>query len=137
MVDSRPLPSQPTTHLSAEPRLLGTPVRLSAGAALVRLPTSSAMVVDASGLVHGGFTFGLADYAAMLAVNDPHVVLGGAETRFLAPVRKGEVMEAEARVRAGRGRKRTVEVVVRVGDRRVMTGTFTCFVLDRPVLGAQ
>ncbi len=137
MVDPRPIPSQPATHLGAEPRLLGTPVRLSAGSALVRLPTSSAMVVDASGLVHGGFTFGLADYAAMLAVNDPHVVLGGAETRFLAPVRKGEVMEAEAHVRAGRGRKRMVEVVVRVGDRPVMTGTFTCFVLDRPVLAAR
>ena len=30
--------------------------------------------------------FGAADYAAMLAVNDPNVVLGNAELRFVAPV---------------------------------------------------
>jgi acyl-coenzyme A thioesterase PaaI-like protein len=48
------------------------------------------MVVDAHGLVHGGFVFGLADYAAMLAVNDPNVVLGAAEARFLKPVRRGD-----------------------------------------------
>jgi acyl-coenzyme A thioesterase PaaI-like protein len=44
------------------------------------------MAADQRGLVHGGFTFGLADYAAMVAVNDPNVVLGAAEVRFLAPV---------------------------------------------------
>jgi acyl-coenzyme A thioesterase PaaI-like protein len=48
------------------------------------------MAVDDRGLVHGGFVFGLADHAAMLAVNDPNVVLGAASTRFLKPVRVGE-----------------------------------------------
>jgi acyl-coenzyme A thioesterase PaaI-like protein len=92
------------------------------------------MVVDEAGLVHGGFVFGLADYAAMLAVNHPHVVLGAAECRFLAPVQVGEEVEASAALREEAGRKRQVEVEVQRGADKVFTGTFTCFVLDQHVL---
>lgn len=122
------------THLGTDARLVGAPLRLAAGYALCELATRADMTVDGLGLVHGGFAFGLADYAAMLAVNDPNVVLGAAQSRFLAPVAKGDVLRAEARVRATKGRKRVVEVVVCVDERPVMTGTFECFVLDRHVL---
>ena len=63
------------------------------------------MAADSTGLTHGGFTFGLADYAAMLAVNHPFVVLGSAQVKFTAPVRTGETMRAEAKVRPSRGRR--------------------------------
>lgn len=43
-------------------------------------------------------TFGLADYAAMLAVNEPTVVLGKAEVRFLKPVKVGERLLARTRI---------------------------------------
>ena len=42
-----------------------------------------------------GFIFGAADYAAMLAVNQPNVVLGAAETHFLKPSRVGDVLLAQ------------------------------------------
>ncbi len=125
------------THLGTDARLVGAPVRLAQGYALCQLATCADMTVDERGLVHGGFAFGLADYAAMLAVNDPNVVLGAAQTRFLAPVAKGDVLRAEARVRVAKGRKRAVDVVVSVEDRPVMTGTFDCFVLDRHVLATR
>jgi len=48
------------------------------------------MVVDDHKLVHGGFIFGAADYAAMAAVNDPNVVLGSAEVSFLKPSKSGD-----------------------------------------------
>ena len=76
----------------------------AAGTARVGLTTLPEMAVDAAGLVHGGFVFGLADHAAMLAVNDPYVVLGSAAVRFLRPVRVGERLIAEAR----RGDRRDV-----------------------------
>lgn len=125
------------THLGTDARLVGAPIRLAPGYALCQLATRADMAVDGHGLVHGGFAFGLADYAAMLAVNDPNVVLGGAQTRFLAPVAKGDVLRAEAHVRFAKGRKRSVDVVVSVDDRPVMTGTFECFVLDRHILSAR
>ncbi|MCO4764221.1 MAG: PaaI family thioesterase [Myxococcales bacterium] len=128
---------QPMTHLRTNGRLVGSLVRLSPGSAVVRLAPTADMEVDHRGLVHGGFVFGLADYAAMLAVNDPNVVLGAAETRFLAPVTRGVTLRAEATVSATKGRKRHVDVQVFRGEKPVMTGRFTCFVLDAHVLGAE
>jgi acyl-coenzyme A thioesterase PaaI-like protein len=125
------------THLGIDRSWCGEPMVVTEGAATVRLSTSAAMAADAQGLVHGGFVFGAADYAAMLAVNDPFVVLGAAETRFLAPVRVGEAVDCEAVVVSPSARKNVVEVVARVGDRVVLTGTFTAFVLDRHVLDGR
>lgn len=125
---------QPATHLGIDAGLVGAPSALADGEATAELVTTPAMAADDRGLVHGGFVFGLADYAAMLAVNDPNVVLGAAETRFTAPVAVGDVVVATARRTAVDRRKHTVEVVARVGDKAVMKGTFTTFVLDGHVL---
>lgn len=122
------------THESIDRALCGTPVEASDGSSSVRLTTQQNMAADASGLVHGGFIFGLADYAAMLAVNHPNVVLGGADTRFLKPVRTGETVEARARTEEVKGRKHIVRVSVVRGEEAVFEGTFTCFVTDRHVL---
>lgn len=124
----------PQTHLGIDASLCGEVVSLAPGRAELRLTTLPSMAVDDAGLVHGGFVFGLADHAAMLAVNDPNVVLGAASTRFLKPLRVGDVVLARASVGAEAGRKRTVAVEVLHADVVVMTGEFTCFVLDRHVL---
>jgi len=125
---------EPRTHLTADPALCGRVVDLGEGSAQVALDTTDAMVVDAEGLVHGGFVFGLADYAAMLAVNDPYVVLGSAQTRFLRPVRGGARVVAHARTTATKGRKHEVHVEASVGSDTVFEGTFTCIVLEQHVL---
>lgn len=125
------------THGGIDAALCGTPQVLEPGQCTVTLATTPCMAADDRGLVHGGFVFGLADYAAMLAVNDPNVVLGAAETTFLKPVRVGEALTAEARVREDaevKGRKRLVDVRVLRGETEVLRGVFTCFVLDKHVL---
>jgi acyl-coenzyme A thioesterase PaaI-like protein len=114
---------------------VGEPLELAPGTAVARLLTRTEMAADERGLVHGGFAFGLADYAAMLAVNDPYVVLGAAETRFLAPVRVGEVLTARAVVESAEGKKRLVKCSV-MTDREVLVATFTCFVLPKHVFDA-
>ena len=86
------------THQRIDPGLCGRPETLEPGLARVAFTALPAMAADDRGLVHGGFVFGLADYAAMLAVNDPNVVLGAAEIRFTAPVVVGETLLAEARL---------------------------------------
>lgn len=120
------------THLAISRDWVGEPLELAPGTAVARLLTRAEMAADARGLVHGGFAFGLADYAAMLAVNDPYVVLGAAETRFLAPVRVGEVLTARAVVESVEGKKRLVKCSV-MTDREVLAATFTCFVLPKHV----
>lgn len=122
------------THLGLDHALCGRPEALGEGEARVRLDTTPVMAADDRGLVHGGFVFGAADHAAMLAVNDPLVVLGAADTRFLAPVRVGESVVIDARRVQIDRRKHVVEVRAMVGEREVLTGTFTCFVTARHVL---
>ena len=123
-----------TTHKRIDPGLCGRPESLEPGLARVALTALPAMAADDRGLVHGGFVFGLADYAAMLAINDPNVVLGAAEVRFTAPVVVGETLTAEARLTETAGKKRLVAVTVRRGEDAVFTGTFTCFVPEKHVL---
>ena len=122
------------THSKANRELLGTPLEISDGkSAKVELLTKETMVVDEQGLVHGGFAFGLADYAAMLAVNDPYVVLGSADVRFTAPVKVGEKMIAEAIVESSDRKKRVVKTEISVKNKVVFKGIFTCFVLEKHV----
>jgi acyl-coenzyme A thioesterase PaaI-like protein len=122
------------THEKADARLLGTPILLEKGTAVVELTATEEMTIDNRGLIHGGFTFGLADYAAMLAVNDPLVVLGSADVKFTAPVKIGERMTATGVIDAVKGRRRGVSVEVSVGEKVVLEGTMACYVLQRHVL---
>ena len=93
------------THQEIDPTLCGRPLEVSDGYSRVELTTLATMSVDASGLVHGGFIFGLADYAAMIAVNHPNVVLGAADVKFLKPVPVGLTVVAEAKVEEVQGKK--------------------------------
>jgi uncharacterized protein (TIGR00369 family) len=125
----------PQTHRAIDPRLVGTPLDLADGSSQVVLVTVPEMAADERGLVHGGFVFGLADYAAMLAVNHPNVVLGSSEVRFLKPVVVGERLVASAEVEKERtGKKIRVQTVVRRGEEEVLTGSFLCFTPERHVL---
>ena len=122
------------THQSIDHDLCGKPVSVSDGTCRVELQTTDQMAVDGTGLVHGGFIFGLADHAAMVAVNHPFVVLGAADVRFVRPVRSGAAAVAEARVGQTDGRKRMVDTTVTVDGEVVFEGRMTCFVLDKHVL---
>ena len=127
---------QRSTHLDIDTSLCGKVTHLTDGYAEVLLHTTQQMTVDAQGLVHGGFIFGAADYAAMCAVNDPYVVLGAATSRFVTPVQMGDVVLYRATVIAAKGKKREVKVEAFVSDKLVFEGGFTTFVLERHVLSA-
>ncbi len=122
------------THEAISAALCGRPADLGPGRARVVLTATPEMAADGRRLVHGGFTFGLADYAAMLAVNEPTVVLASAETKFLGPVVVGDALEADAAVERTDGKKRWVKVVVRRGDTPVMEGQFLAVVPDQHIL---
>jgi len=122
------------THININQKLCGTPLEVKEGKSWVSLTTTPDMAVDGHDLVHGGFIFGLADYAAMIAVNDPNVVLGSAEVKFQKPVKVGETVIAVAEGGHGQGKKRLVRVSIKRENESVFEGTFACFVLDRHVL---
>ena len=122
------------THQSIDTELCGKPVKVEEGTSTIEFITTPRMAADQSGLVHGGFIFGLADYAAMLAVNHPNVVLGSADVKFTKPVKINETVIAEAEVVSSKGKKHTASVVVKRENDVVFQGEFTCFVLEQHIL---
>ena len=125
---------QQNTHLKIDNSINGNIVKLDKGYAKVELKTTELMSADERGLVHGGFCFGAADFAAMVAVNDPFVVLAKSEVEFLAPVKVGEIVEFEAKVSKEDGRWFKVHVSGKVDKKDIFEGLFDAVVLKDHVL---
>lgn len=122
------------THESINRDLAGEIMKLERGYVELRLTTISEMVADDQGLIHGGFIFSAADFAAMAAVNEKNVVLVGSDCQFLSPVKFGDEVNFVARVRHKEGRKRNVYVEGHVLDIKVFEGEFKTVVTERHVL---
>lgn len=95
-------------------------VSVGPGRATLTMPVSGDMV-NGHDICHGGYVVMLADSAFAFACNTYNqvTVAQGFDVTFLAPVRAGEVLEAEAVERSRRGRSGIYDVTVR---RRTDTG---------------
>ncbi len=122
------------THKKIDETLCGTPIEIKEGFARVSLTTIASMAADEYELIHGGFIFGLADYAAMLAVNEPNVVLATATVQFLKPVKVGDMLIAEAKITNQEKNKVNVEVEVSKNKELVFSGKFLCVIPKHHVL---
>jgi acyl-coenzyme A thioesterase PaaI-like protein len=122
------------THERINQDLCGEVTKLEKGYVELSLTTTPDMVADDIGLIHGGFIFSAADYAAMLAVNEPNVVLVGSDCQFLSPVKFHDVVDIVARVRHKEGRKRNIHVEAHVLDIKVFEGEFKTVITERHVL---
>lgn len=123
------------THLLASEKLIGSVVSIGNDCATVKLTILEEMIVDTYNLSHGSFVFGLADYASMVAINEPTVVLGKATTKFLKPVVLNDKVTAVATITETSGKKISVLVeVTNQKDELVFEGEFICFVLDKHIL---
>lgn len=122
-----------TTHKRINKSYSGDVIALNKNYSKISFLTTVEMSVDELGLIHSGFVFASADYAAIMAVNEEHTVSIGSKVHFLAPVKMGEVIEFEARVKFEELKKREVRVVGAVNDIQVFQGTFYVVVLDQHI----
>ena len=122
------------THLRIDQRYSGRVVKVEDGSAEVLLSTSEEMLADDQGLIHGGFTFSAADYAAMVAVNHPTVVLVAANVKYLAPVKLGESVLFKANVIEQNGKKSLVVVSAKVEEKEVFKGEFQTYTPTEHIL---
>lgn len=122
------------THQMVNTNLCGIPIELKENFAQVKLQTTEEMIVDDTGLIHGGFIFGLADFCAMLTVNHPNVVLGGAEVQFLKPVEVNDTLIANGNLINMNGKALHVKVEVLRKKELIFDGKFTCFIPKNHVL---
>jgi acyl-CoA thioesterase len=88
-----------------------------AGYARLRMTVRPDML-NGHDICHGGFVFALADSAFAFACNSHNraTVAASAAIEFLAPVRGGEVLVAEAEEQALGGRLGVYDVIVRTVD---------------------
>ena len=122
------------THLKFNPKF-GRLIEITEEGAKVLLETTPDMAVDEEGLVHGGFTFGAADFCAMATVNEPYVVLVKATNcEFMAPVKVGDKVEFTGEILMKEKRKVEVKVTGTLNEIKVFEGLFSCVVLDNHVL---
>ena len=122
------------THERINQNLCGEIIKIELGYVEVSLTTIEEMLADDIGLIHGGFIFGAADYAAMLAVNEKNVVLVASNCQFLSPVKFHDEVNIIARVRHKEGRKRNVHVEGFVLDIKVFEGEFKTVITEKHVL---
>lgn len=122
------------THERINTTFSGEVQKLEDGYVELNLTTTIDMLADDVGLIHGGFIFSAADYAAMLAVNERNVVLVAADCQFLSPVKLHDEVKVIARVRHKEGRKRNVHVTAFVLDVKVFEGEFKTVITEKHVL---
>jgi acyl-CoA thioesterase len=93
---------------------------VSPGRATATMTVTPSMV-QGHGTCHGGYLFLLADTAFAFACNtERDAVAPGADVEFLAPVRAGDLLVAEAEERTRRGLGGLYDVTVRRGDEVVL-----------------
>jgi len=122
------------THERIHNDFSGKIQKMETGRVEVELETIKEMLADDLGLIHGGFVFCAADYAAMAAVNEKNVVLVATDCQFLSPVKLGDKVSFIATVRHKEGRKRNVNVEGYVHEIKVFEGVFKTVVTERHVL---
>ena len=122
------------THLKFNLKF-GRLIEITENGAKVILDASEDMAVDEEGLIHGGFTFGAADFCAMASVNEPFVVLVKAsKCEFMAPVKVGDTVEFIGEILMKEKRKVEVKVTGTLKEIKVFEGIFSCIILEKHVL---
>lgn len=122
------------THAKLRSTLVGNLTELSKGYAKVLFHTTQEMIIDDFGLIHNGFIFGSAEYAAAASINEENVVIIGCRSKFFAPAKLGDTIEFEARGRFEEARKREIKVVGKINEIKVFEGIFQAIVLEKHIL---
>lgn len=122
------------THTKIKNTLVGNLTEFKKGFAKVVLQTTSDMVVDEFGLIHSGFIFGSAEYAAVASINEENVIVIGCRAKFFAPAKLGNFIEFEAKGRFEEARKREIKVIGKINDIKVFEGIFHAVLLEKHIL---
>ena len=125
------------SHYEVNQSLTGTLEELEEGYARVNFTATEDMVVDRRGMIHSGFIFGAANYAAMAAVNISTAILAVSKTNFLAPLSVNDEAVFEATALQKDTRKRNVMVVGYFNNIKFFEGEFTIVVLEHHPLSIK
>ncbi|AQW87627.1 acyl-CoA thioesterase [Campylobacter pinnipediorum subsp. caledonicus] len=135
--EENPFRNELKTSSAIKLNLSGVVTELKKSYAKTKLFTIEEMVSDNEGLIHSGFVFSAANYAALTSINEEYCVSISARINFFGPVRLGDIVEFEAQAYFDESRKRDVRVTGKVREIKVFEGTFQAVVLEEHVFLAQ
>ncbi|KEA46627.1 PaaI family thioesterase [Campylobacter mucosalis] len=135
--DENPFRNEIKTSPNLKLALSGVVTKLEKNHVKTRLFTTLEMVSDSEGLIHSGFIFSAANYAALTSINEVNCVTINARINFFGPVKLGDVVEFEANAFFDESRKRDVRVIGRIKDIKIFEGTFQLVVLEEHIFNAQ
>ena len=128
--DENPFRNELKTSPNIKLNLRGAVTALEPNHAKTKFRTSSDMVVDNEGLIHSGFIFSAANYAALASINETNSIVIASRINFFAPTKLGENIEFDAVAHFGESKKREVRVIGKTKDIKVFEGTFQVVVLE-------
>lgn len=114
-----------------KPDLCGSIIKMSEEEVLVKFTPNEQMIGDQNNLIHSGFIFNAANYAAMCLVNQAHSLTIGAEVQFLAPIELEQEMLFLATIKYTNDRKYKVLVKGTLLDIKIFEGVFHISVFDK------
>lgn len=120
---------QTCTSLKGE--LVGSIVKMTYEEVITKFVPTKQMISDESNLIHSGFIFNAANYAAMCLVNQPHAITIGAEVEFLAPVEFEQEMMFLATIKQSNAKKFEISVKGTLLDIKIFEATFHIAVFDK------
>ena len=122
------------THQKIKKSLCGNVISLEENHSKTVLQTTDDMVVDTLGLIHNGFIFGAAEYAAVLSINEVNLVTISSKVKFLAPAKNGDIINFDAKAKFEDLRKREVKVIGEINEIKIFEGIFQAVVLENHIL---
>lgn len=101
--------------------------------AVVRFTPNERMIMDESKMIHAGFVFNSASFAAMAAINKKYSVLIAADVKFLAPIELGHEVIFKAESIQSDTKKCEVKVEGYLLDIKIFDSIFHIAVFDKKI----
>lgn len=100
---------------------------------ITRFQPSKQMISDENDIVHSGFIFNAASYAAMCLVNQPYSLIIKSEVQFLAPLEFGQEMTFIATIRHSNNKQYEVLVKGTLLDIKIFEASFHISIFDKQI----
>lgn len=115
------------------PNVIGELLELYQNKAIVKFAPSERMIMDESKMIHTGFVFNAASFAAMAAINKKYSVLIAADVKFLAPIELGHEVTFKAEAIQSDTKKCEVKVEGFLLDIKIFDSLFHIAVFDKKI----
>lgn len=116
-----------------KPDLCGIIIQASKEEVVTKFQATKQMISDENDIIHSGFIFNAASYAAMCLVNQTYSLIIKSEVQFLAPLEFGQEMTFIATMRHSNNKQCEVVVKGSLLDIKIFEASFYISIFDKQI----